>query len=345
MRRIFFLYALGIGAALYACSSGNGHSDFGTGDDGGGTGHDGSGGGDDGGNNGDVGSLGDGTTNNDAPGMTVDTIYANTDTELYSFDPMTNTVKDIGPFQGLGGGTGDNAVTDLAINGNNEIWVNTETAIYTAALPMGGTGSVAVTKKHTISGMPGQKFFALAFAPMGVLGSGEGLVAGDNAGNLYSIDANGAATLLGGFGNDSRGNPWQLSGDIVFFTQNGSAVGLATIRSCPNNKCSLTNDYLALIDVAALTTAFNSHSTGTMLKQIYGTGTTYGELFGVGAWQDKVYAFSRKHTTDAGAFPAELIAIDGTGKGVSLQMFPNITAGWSGAGVTTKASVTIPPPR
>lgn len=346
--RTFFVSssAAVVGAlVLLACSAGSGNGGFGN-DDGGGGNGDASVTGDDGGNNGDVGSLGDGNHGDGGVVTVTETIYANTDTELYSMDPMTHAVKVIGPFQGVGGGTGDTAVTDVAVNGNNEVWANTETVIYQATLPAGGTGPVTLTKKAKITVGSGQKFYALAFTPAGVLGAAEALVGGDNKGNLYYIDATtGAPQDLGGFGNDPMGNPWQLSGDVVFYTQNGANLGLATIRSCPNNRCSLTNDYLAEVDVAAMTAAFTNHTnTAPLLKKVYGTGTTFGSLFGVGAWGDKVFAFSRVKGGDAGA-PAQLVQIDGTGVGTSLQTFAGITAGWSGAGVSTKATITVPMPR
>lgn len=339
MRRITasFLVAPVAALSMYACSGSNGSSGgFGPDNGDGGSQGDGSSGIGDGGFNADVASFGEGGGGHDAGSVSI--IYAHTDSELYTFDPATQQVTDVGAFSGMGGGTGDNAVTDLAVNGNGDVWVNTETVVYQAAIPSSGTGAVALTKKATIATATGQKFFALAFTPPNVLGASETLVAGDNKGDLYVIDtATGQLQMLGGFG----GN-YQLSGDLVFYMQNGQPQGLATIRTCPNNKCTTTNDILAQIDMAALAQAFTSKAPGTLLKKVYGSGTGFGELFGVGAWQDKVYAFSRAQTNGA---PAQLVAIDGNGTGSSIKTFANITKGWSGAGVTTKAAITIPPPK
>jgi len=262
-------------------------------------------------------------------------IYAHTDTELYSLDPSSNGLADIGPFS-LANGT-LTPITDLAVDGNDDVWVCSTTAIYKAALPASGTGPVTLTLQTALT--TGTKFFALGFTPGGTLQSGESLITGDSAGNLYYVDVSAATAtpqLLGGFGTAPSGT-WELSGDVVFYTQGGATVGLATIRECTTT-CVATNDSLAQIDVAAMTSAFTSHTPATsLLKQVIGTGTGFGDLFGIGAWGNSVYAFSRVRT----GVSAQLVQVGASGTGVSLMSFPGITAGWSGAGVTTKASVTV----
>ncbi len=126
---------------------------------------------------------------------------------------------------------------------------------------------------------------------------------------------------------------------MLFYEQNGAVRGLATVRSCSKSgSCTSTNDILAEIDVAAMSTAYQTHTpAATLKKQFLGSGTGFGRLFGIGAWNDAVYAFSRA----SGSSPAELITIDGSGNGTAVQSFGNISSGWSGAGVTTKAPVTV----
>jgi hypothetical protein len=289
------------------------------------------------------GSLGGGGGSPDAGATgTVQVIYANTDTELYSMDPTSHVVTDIGPFQ-VNGAKPSNAVTDLAVDADGNVWVNTESEVYRVTLPS-TPGAVALTLQTSTSSS--SKFYALGFAPAGVLGSGEGLVAGDGNGELWYIDttaANATPKDLGGFGSDSSGNPWELSGDVVFYTQNGAPTGLATIRSCSSKgSCGKSNDSLAAIDMNALAQAFTSGAPGNLLKGTYGSGTGYGELFGLGAWGNAAYGFARAQSSGS---PAQLVQIDGTtGAGSSLQMFPNITSGWSGAGVSTKAAISVPQP-
>ena len=279
----------------------------------------------------------DGGVNNggDAGGPAI--IYAHTDTELYSLDPISQQVTDIGPFSA---GSTTPVITDLAVDAEGNVWVNSETAIYRAAVPS-SPGTVQLTLVSDISGSSGQKFYALGFAPAGVLGTNETLVAGDSTGALYAVETNGQTTKLGTFGTDGSGNPYELSGDVVFYEQNGTARGLATIRSCPKGSCSTSNDLLAEVDVPAMTAAYQSKAPASSLrKQLLGKGTGFGRLFGVGAWNSDVFAFSRSGSSE----PAQLVRIDGSGVGTSIATFAQISAGWSGAGVTTKAPVTVLPP-
>jgi len=264
-------------------------------------------------------------------------IYAHSDTELFSMDPSTQSIVDIGPFDDGSGSMP--AITDLAVNAAGEVWVNSESAIYKATVPS-TPGTVSLQKVTDVSVASSQKFYALGFAPAGVLGATETLVAGDNQGELYAVQTTGATVDLGSFGTDASGNAYQLSGDVMFYLQAGKARGLATVRSCKKSTCSGSNDILAEIDVTAMQTAYQTGTPGVLKKQFLGSGTGFGHLYGVGAWNDNVYAFAR---TSSGS-PAELVQIGPTGKGTVLKTFPDITAGWSGAGVTTSAVVTVLPP-
>jgi hypothetical protein len=319
---------------LSGCGGNNSQTGFGDDGGGGGSSGGGSGGGGSGGSSGGSGGssgglVGDSSTNPNGPPL----IYAHTDSELYSMDPMTHVLTDIGPFT-TGGGSAP-TITDLAVDANDDVWVNSESAIYKVTLPASGTGPVNITLQTQLG--TGTKFYALGFTPAGTLESGESLIAGDSAGNLYYVDASGASAtpqLLGGFG----GN-WELSGDVVFYTSNGATLGLATIRSC-SGSCTTTNDSLAVIDVAAMQSAFQSKSaSSSLLKQVLGSGTGYGDLFGLGAWGNSAYAFSRG--SSSGKYSPQLVQIDSSGNGTLLQSFSGITNGWSGAGVTTKAMITV----
>jgi hypothetical protein len=277
-------------------------------------------------------------------------IYAHTDTELYSMDPTTKAVTDIGPFAGNNG-----SITDLAVDAAGHLFVNSTTEIYSAQLPAGGTGTVQVTLKTTLPS--GSKFYALGFVPAGVLESGEAMIAGDGAGDLYFIDTTGPSATplrLGSFGKWRTGDPapgqagdfWALSVDVVFYMSGSTPHGIATLRDCYQKSgttsptCDNTNDVLAEIDMTALANAYKTKTAATSLrKQILGGGTQHGRLFGIGAWEANVYAFSRNDTKSGE--PAKLLQIDGTGAATELQSFPAITAGWSGAGVTSAATITV----
>jgi hypothetical protein len=262
-------------------------------------------------------------------------IYAHTDTELYSMDPTSHVPVDIGPFSDGSGMTP--TITDLAVDGNGNVWVNSETAVYKAAVPT-GMGTVTLTLSTQLG--TSTSFYALGFTPAGTLETGESLIAGDSKGDLYYVDQTGVAgpQNLGSFGPAPSGGTYELSGDIVFYNLNGSPRGLATVRACKSS-CSTTSDLLVEVNISALKQAYTSKSpASSLLQQPLGTGTGYGRLFGIGAWGSSVYAFSRASGTST---EAQLIQIDSTGVGTSLQSFPTITAGWSGAGVTTKAQVSV----
>ncbi len=281
------------------------------------------------------------------------TIYAHSDDTLYSMDPQTKATTLIGTFSGMGGASSaDKSITNLAVNANGDVFVNTESVVYRATLPPAPPGTVSLTRVAALQ--TSDRFYALAFAPAGALdASSETLVGGDGNGELWAIDTTtGATTDLGHFGNDPSmpGHAFALSGDIVFYNDaGGKATGLATIRSCASGG-SCGRDYLAGVDMNALKTAYAAKTpAATLLAGIYGgssgkpgAGTGFADVFGLGAWQGTVFGFTR-HTS---ASPPTLILIDtttGAGKEVATFTFPS-NNGWSGAGVTTKVTVSVPPP-
>lgn len=290
----------------------------------------------------------------------VTTVHANTDDTLYSLDPSTNVVTMIGPFAGTSDASTDSTITDSAVNAAGDIYVNTESVIYSATLPTSIPGTVQLTKIASIAVASGQRFYALAFAPAGALDTNEVLIGGDGYGELYAISTtNGATQDLGSFGTDPShsGYDFALSGDLVFYMDaTNTPTGLATIRPCKpkTTTCLNTSDYLAGVDMAALKTAYmtSTPAASGVRKGIYGgssttdgTGTNYGDLFGLGAWEGNVYAFARKDS--ANATPMLLtIATSGTGEGQGtvLSSAFTFTNGWSGAGVTTTVTINVQPP-
>ncbi len=315
---------------------------------------------------------------------TTTTIYAHTDTELYSIDPKTHALTDIGTFKGTSGGYYDSTITDLAVDAAGDIYVNTETVVYKVTLPATPGAGAAVNLTSFVNtspglkdgGEPAVKFYALAFAPAGAIGvatlpTGETLVGGDSKGEIWVIQANGTPLDVGNFGEDPdmpTTNTLALSGDLVFYDDaTGTATGLATIRSCTTSdltKCIKTSDHLAAINMANLkaNATTPTSSPASLLGGIYGgTATTDGpgtqkaELFGLGAWEGEVYGFARCYECYDGGVntPASIVKIntsagDAGAAGAAEQIagnFPFVN-GWSGAGVTTKVTVTViaPPP-
>lgn len=343
-----------------------GHTSSGSGSSSGSTSGSGSGStsGSSGGFDGDGGLItGDGATSGGSSGgggdamVTVTTtVYAHTDDTLYSVNPMTNAVTLIGTFAGTSDSSTDSTITDLAVNAAGQVFVNSETVVYQAMLPSQPGGIVNLTKLTTIGSS--SRFYALAFAPAGALDpNNETLIGGDSNGNLWSIDTStGAAKNLGNFGNDptTTGNVLALSGDIVFYTDaSNNPTGLATIRSCKVSTSGSTSscgaDYLAGVNMANLKAAYNGTPQTTLLGGIYGgsstslgNGTSYHDVFGLGAWNSTVFGFTRHTSTQANPM---LITIDTTtGLGSMVSNGFSFTNGWSGAGVTTKVTITVPPP-
>ncbi len=285
----------------------------------------------------------------------VSIIYANTDDTLYTLDPQSNAITMIGKFSGVSGTTNDTNVTDVAVNSSGEVYVNTESVIYKATLPTNPPGTVNLTKIATITLKTNQKFYALAFTPANSLATSEVLIAGDIWGELYAIDTtNGNAKDLGSFGPDPSHTGYNiaLSGDLVFYMDaKSNPTGLATVRPCKpgTTTCISTTDYLAAVDMTALATAYKTTAGASLKKGIYG-GTTssdgagcgYGDLFGLGAWEGSVFAFARKTTTNQ--TPLLLSINTTTGAGTVVSSSFSFTNGWSGAGVTTSATITVPPP-
>ena len=80
-------------------------------------------------------------------GTTVTTIYADTDDSLYTLDPMTNVVTLVGKFSGFGSGEG---ATDVAVDAEGDVYINSESAVYKAVLPS-GAGDVVLTGRVAIA--------------------------------------------------------------------------------------------------------------------------------------------------------------------------------------------------
>src|ERR1700733_8438028 len=135
-------------ASLQACSSSSGQQGFtdnpdsGSGSGGGSRGRargggsggsGGSSGGSSGGLVGDGGSVGN--EGGDGSITVTNTIYAHSDMTLYSMDPMSKAVTQIGPFAGTSDSSTDSVITDLAVDSNDVVYVNTESVVYKATLP------------------------------------------------------------------------------------------------------------------------------------------------------------------------------------------------------------------
>jgi hypothetical protein len=301
-----------------------------------------------------------GSTGTDTADAGATLIYASTDTTLYTLDPTSAnlTLTAVGDFDCIP--SMNSAMTDIAVNQNGDLWGITGHDLY----PLTIQGNNVVHCGPVIHlGTSSPTFYALSFAPVGVIDPAkEVLVAGNTAGELWAIDSQGNLTQHGVFGTvppkDGQGNTypsmasagntvgqlWELSGDIVFLHNGGNPVGFATVRDCPSppstTGCSYV-DTLIEIDMTMIGAvgkqAVAKGVRGQLLKATGchdGVSGDYGSMFGIASWNSVVYGFSRT---------GNLVNMDNsTGQTCLVKNYsPNK---FSGAAVTTLAPVVPPPP-
>jgi hypothetical protein len=295
---------------------------------------------DDGTSGGDPGSLG-GAGGSAPTGPTL--LYAHTDTTLYQLDPghPASAMARVGDFDCIGQRrAAATSMTDLAVTKDGRLFGVSEGA----AFPLAVQGNV-VHCEQTWS-LPQTKFYGLTVAPENTVASQEVLIGADGQGGLYQIDeASGVPTQVGTLGVDAAtGSPWALSGDIVFMANNGNPIGFATVRTCGGRSgsgCS-TTDTLIEVDVKAIHPGKQSvlkSVRGPVVRGAWCTNAasppSFGSMFGIVAYMDRVYGFSRSGDI------VEIHNADGSGCLVSADP----TLRFAGAGVTTTAPVSAPPPK
>jgi hypothetical protein len=242
-------------------------------------------------------------------------------------------------------------MTDLAVDKHGNLMAVTGHNLY-PLIVAGGT----VTCGEKISLQGSGTTYALAYAPEGVLAPTEMLIAANSAGEVWAIDDQGVQTQIGTLGvvpaDDGQGHPydaanvgkaWELSGDLFIAANNGNPIGFATVRDCPNppdtTGCSRT-DTLVELDISKLRLG----NTDSVLKRVAGqavpaascntTEKGFGSMYGIAAYQDKVYGFSRH---------GDIVEMDNTtGAGCTLQN--QVDMSFSGAAATTVIPVVAPHP-
>lgn len=270
-------------------------------------------------------------------------LYANDNTTLFELDPenLQAPLKNLGNFDCIGGPNQPTSMTDIAIDKTGKLYGVSQVAAYPMTIQGGGVHCDDVWALP-----PNTKFYGLSLAPENTVAAEETLVAANDAGEIYAISKTGQPTILGNFGKDGNGKLYQLSGDIVFLSNNGAPVGFATVRVCPTSgSCTAVADTLVQLDL----TKMKLGNTTSVVKSIRGvlkqgsscTNTTpppsYGSMYGIAAYKDQIYGFSH-----AGG----IVQINNGNASVCLVSVPQVAAAdilFSGAGVTTVASV-IPPP-
>jgi hypothetical protein len=129
---------------------------------------------------------------------------------------------------------------------------------------------------------------------------------------------------------------------MVFMANGGNPIGFATVRTCPTSSTCGYTDSLMEIDVKALHPGKQSvmkSIRGAVTRGTWCTNTaspkSFGSMFGIVAFQAKVYGFSRR---------GDFIEIDND-TGTGCLVTPSPTVKFAGAGITTIAPVAVPPPR
>ncbi len=270
-------------------------------------------------------------------------LYAHDNTTLFELDPenLKAPLKTIGNFDCIGGQNQPTSMTDIAIDKTGKVYGVSQVAAY----PMSIQG--ATVHCEDVWPLPqNSKFFGLSFAPENTVAAEETLVAANDAGEIYAISKTGQPTILGNFGKDSNNKPYSLSGDIVFLSNNGSPLGFATVRVCPTSgSCTTIPDTLVQVDLAKLklgnTTSVVKSVRGVLKQGSSCTNSTpppsLGSMYGVAAYKDQIFGFSHQ---------GGIVQINNGNATVCLVSVPQVAAAdilFSGAGVTTVASV-IPPP-
>jgi len=289
--------------------------------------------------------------------------YAHTDTTLYRLDADDPALppQRIGDFDCVGRDGGlVTAMTDIAVDKRGRIVAVARDRVFLDVRVV-GTGVVCGSAVQLVGDASSTAFYGATFAPAGTLGNtDETLVVANSEGELYAVDlTTGALSVIGAFGpvpardpsgqtypSGNVGEPWSLSGDLVFLDNGGRSVGFATVRDCPNppstSNCS-TSDSLLELDLTKLRYGSRAVVTRRLLGRITADtrctndpASAFGRTFGVTAYKGAIFGFGRGSL---------VTRIDNTTAKacVVANLTGTLPVGFAGAGVTTAAP--IDPPR
>jgi hypothetical protein len=234
------------------------------------------------------------------------TVYAHSNTTLYTIDVMAKTISTVGPFNAPAVGSAPDVIQDLAVAPDNTIYVISKQTLYTADPH---DGHVTVVGSVTACGSDN---VALTTTKDGKL------YAADYKGAFCEVDITTSPPTVKPLG--SVGNNMAISGDIVGIGD-GSVYGTAYNLSDSSSTGTSINNVLVKIDPA----------TGAMQSQLGATG--FPKLFGVAYANGVVFGFTHDGSGD-------VITIDPkTGKGTLFNTFLDPTTGkgipFAGAGVNS----------
>lgn len=239
-------------------------------------------------------------------GGTTYTVYAHSNTTLYTIDVMAKTIHTVGNFNAPMVGTSPDVIQDLAVAPDNTIYVVSKAALYTADPNDGHVTSVGSVTAC------GSDNVALTTTKDGKL------YVADYKGAFCQIDITVKPPTVMQIG--SVGQNMAIAGDIVGIGD-GSVYGTAYNLSDSSTMGTQINNVLVKLDPA----------TGAMQTQVGATG--FPKLFGVAYANGVVFGFTHDGSGD-------VITIDPmTGKGTLFNTFLDPTTGkgipFAGAGVNS----------
>ena len=233
------------------------------------------------------------------------TVYAHSDTVLYSIDLANQTLVTVGPFNS----PNHESMTDLAVGTDGTIYVISETYIYTANAangqltelgPMNACGMQTVALTTTSSGQ---------------------IWAGDFKGALCQIDVTASPPTIAA--PITMGSGMALTGDFVGVSD-GTIFGTAYKLSDPSGSGTQANNVLVKVDL-----------TSGAVTQLGSTG--FPQLYGVAFQEGKVFGFTHDGT-------GRVVTIDtttGVGTLFGTFMDPTTNKGISFGGAGVNALVQI----
>lgn len=222
-------------------------------------------------------------------------VYAHTASTLYRVDPDTLAITMVGDF---GWPNGPDQMTDLAIDQTGLMVGVSFGSVY----KVDPTTAQATLLSNNLVG----EYNGLSFVPAAMLGqTGADILVGtrNSDGKVFRVDPMTGSTSQVG----DMGGSFASSGDLV------SVANYGTVQTVTGG----SSDVLAKL------------APNTFAATPVGTGTGFGQIWGVAYWKNKVYGFTNN---------GEFVLIDpNTGVATMVSQQPGLS--WWGAAVTTLAPV------
>ncbi len=222
-------------------------------------------------------------------------VYAHTASTLYRVDPDTLAISQVGNF---GWPNGSDQMTDLAIDSTGLMIGVSFSNVYKV--------DPTTAQATLLSSNLGGTFNGLSFVPATMLGqTGADILVGtrNSDGKVFRVDPMTGATSEVG----DMGAAFASSGDLV------SIANFGTVQTVTGS----SSDVLAKL------------APNTFAATPIGTGTGFGQIWGIAYWKNKVYGFTNN---------GEFVLID-PNTGVATLVSQQSGLQWWGAAVTTLAPV------